>query len=60
MKNSKHYTLEEQEKIAKEILENEVRPQIEHHERVQKTKSSSATQNLSSAQKAYLACNHQH
>lgn len=60
MKNSRHVSIEEQEKRAKEILEKEVRPQVEHYERVQKAKSSSDTKNLSSAQKAYLACDHLH
>lgn len=58
MENSRQVSIEEQEKRAKEILEKEVRPQIEHYERLQKTKSSDITQNLSSAQKAYLACEH--
>ncbi|WP_339883528.1 hypothetical protein [Polaribacter vadi] len=58
MKNIHIVSFEEQSKKAQEILESEVRPQVELYERLKQKNSSPKAVVLSPAQKAYLACTH--
>jgi len=52
-------SFKEQQRKALEILEKEVRPQVEHYEKLQQEKSSSKTLILNPAQKAHMSCTHQ-
>lgn len=57
MKNSILIPAKEQKEIAENIIETEVKPQVEHYEQAQRQKSSKRKTKLSIEQKAYIACN---